>query len=170
MKMLKASLEKWVDELQAQIDQVKRDVQSIPAPEPPVTAIMETLDIELTSNGTTVSCVINSELMDNTKYNTTMSIHGVIGAATTDDYYVIDITNRHVGDTAARNYPVYYYDADGTITIPAIISLTENYQPNGGVVSMSSFATLGSGGGTAVATLIAMPITESRTKKRKSKK
>lgn len=32
MKMLKASLEKWVDELQAQIDQVKRDVQSIPAP------------------------------------------------------------------------------------------------------------------------------------------
>ena len=28
------SLEKWVDELQAQIDQVKREVQSIPAPTP----------------------------------------------------------------------------------------------------------------------------------------
>ena len=32
--MEKATLEKWVDELQAQIDQVKREVQSIPAPTP----------------------------------------------------------------------------------------------------------------------------------------
>lgn len=30
--MQKISIEKWVDELQAQIDQVKREVQSIPAP------------------------------------------------------------------------------------------------------------------------------------------
>lgn len=168
--MLKASLEKWVDELQAQIDQVKRDVQSIPTPEPPVTAIIETLDVDLTSNGTTVTCVIDSELMDDTKYNTAMTIHGSIGAITTDDYYLIDITNRHVGDIAASDYPVYYYDADGAITIPAIISVTENYQPNGGVVSMSSFAVLGSADGSAVVTLIAMPIIETRTKKRKSKK
>lgn len=32
--MQESSLVKWVDELQAQIDQVKRDVQSIPAPVP----------------------------------------------------------------------------------------------------------------------------------------
>ena len=33
--MQKANLEKWVDELQAQIDAVKRDIARIPAPEPP---------------------------------------------------------------------------------------------------------------------------------------
>lgn len=172
--MEKATLEKWVDELQAQIDQVKRDIQSIPTPEPPApTVLVENLDVELTSDGTTVTCVVDSELMDDTAYDTVLSLHGIIGAETAGDYYLLDINNRHVGDTAARNFPVYYYDADGAITIPAILSVSENYQPNGGVVTITSFALLGSGSGTAVATLIATPKTTddtNRTKKKTSKK
>lgn len=172
--MQESSLVKWVDELQGQIDALKRDIASIPAPEPPAPSVLvETLDVELVPNGSDVTCVVDSELMDDTLYDTVLTLHGVVGATTADDYYLIDISNRHVGDTAARNFPVYYYDADGAINIPAIVSVTENYQPNGGVVSITSFALLGSGSGTAVATLIATPKTtdaDSRTKKKTKKK
>ena len=77
--MLKASLEKWVDELQAQIDQVKRDVQSIPAPEPitpDVVGKSGNVEISVTSGDTSSegTATITADL-DLTNYDYYLNMH-----------------------------------------------------------------------------------------------
>lgn len=77
--MLKASLEKWVDELQAQIDQLKRDVLNIPTPEPPapeVVGVSGSVEISVTAGETSAegTATITADL-DLTNYDYFLDIH-----------------------------------------------------------------------------------------------
>lgn len=63
--MQKSSIEKWVDELQAQIDQVKREVQGIPAPVGNgITIISGEVEMTASTADGTVSGVISGTFDD----------------------------------------------------------------------------------------------------------
>lgn len=169
--MQESSLVKWVDELQGQIDQVKRDIQSIPTPEPVTPIVVETHDVEIVGGASDVTIAITSDLLDDSRYDALLSIHGVVGSTTADDYYVVDIDNRHVGNTAGTNYPIIYHDDDGINGIVAIGTISELYQSTGSVITITGFANV-SGTGAGVATIIAVPkpSNNTRTKKKTTKK
>lgn len=128
--MLKASLEKWVDELQAQIDQVKRDVQSIPTPEPPapeVVGICGTMTIAVSSSETRSEGIatITTDL-DLTNYDYFLSIH-YFDEDSLDTFVCWDVLNKKI--TTASDLYVFsgIKSTSGTLSLFDIATLNAVY-------------------------------------------
>lgn len=172
--MEKATLEKWVDELQAQIDQVKRDVQSIstpPTPEDPqVVAFSGTVAMTVTFDETLALAVGTiDEDLDLTAYDYYLDMH--YQHAGSSDTYIADVLQSKIAaDPAIRFFSGTKFD--NSVVTP--LNYGYCYSPlteNGVTVSLHTPAAYYSDEGTVnmqyVITGIKKPAAQSRKKSKK---
>lgn len=127
--MQESSLVKWVDELQGQIDSLKRAMQSMPAPEPPAPDVVGTsgnVVISVSSSDTrsagTATITVDLDL---TKYDYFLDIHyEYMGIG---DYVCWNVLKKKIATSAN----VYTFSgvksSSGTATLFDVAFLTATY-------------------------------------------
>lgn len=113
--MLKASIEKWVDELQAQIDQIKRE---IPTATPDISSVVTygtfNLRTTIADSAATATGKI-SGAFDTTHFDYLVSLHVHISDTNDGTAYLVegDVVDHKVGATA-KPFTFCRSKADGT--------------------------------------------------------
>lgn len=137
--MQKSSLEKWVDELQAQIDQVKREVQSTPAPtELPYTLTGGTVAITVSQDGTSdpEGSGVISGTYDTSAYDYYLTLQYYVGGVDGDLIGVAD--DVKVTDTADSGAFVVHSAIGGVVDGSVVLYI--------GLVVVSSGISISLGG------------------------
>lgn len=142
--MQESSLVKWVDELQGQIDQVKRDVRSIPAPTPQargVVGISGTMTISVSFDETRAegTATITTDL-DLANYDYFLNIH-YFDTDSVTDFVCWDVLNKKI--TTALDIYVFsgIKSSSGTLSLFDMATLNAIYSE--GSISLTFNTPLG---------------------------